>query len=326
VLAGADGSATREGRASSFDAVTPYLELIGQTLGRARRPLRVVVDAGNGTAGPVAPRLLRALGHDVIELFTDLDGTFPNHHPDPTVPENLADLQRRVREERADLGVAYDGDADRLGAVDAQGRILWGDQLMVLFSRDVLRDRPGATIIGEVKSSQTLYDDIERRGGRGIMWKVGHSLIKSKMREENALLAGEMSGHIFFKHRWFGFDDGIYASARLAELVARSAGPLSELLADLPRTFASPEIRTDFAEDKKFAAVQLAKERLRRHGRTVEVDGVRLIVDGGWGLVRASNTQPILVLRWEAESQERLARIARLIEGTVEDIRRELCA
>jgi phosphomannomutase/phosphoglucomutase len=326
ILTGHEATAGRQGRASSFDVITPYLHFVSQLLGPARRRLRVVVDAGNATAGLVAPKLLRALGHDVVELFTELDGTFPNHHPDPTVPANLVDLQRRVAEERADLGVAYDGDADRLGAIDEQGRILWGDQLMVLFSRDVLRDRPGATIISEVKSSQTLYDDIERHGGHGIMWKVGHSLIKSKMKEEHALLAGEMSGHLFFRHRWFGFDDGIYASARLVELLSRSDGPLSSLLADLPRTFASPEIRKDFPDDRKFEAVERARHKLRRHGRTVEVDGVRLIVDGGWGLVRASNTQPILVLRWEADSPERLSRIAELIEGTVEEIRRELDA
>jgi phosphomannomutase / phosphoglucomutase len=326
VFAGGGAPAKRQGSATPFDVVAPYLHFVSQLLGPARRRLRVVVDAGNATAGLVAPKLLRALGHDVVELFTELDGTFPNHHPDPTVPANLVDLQRRVAEERADLGVAYDGDADRLGAVDEQGRILWGDQLMVLFSRDVLRERPGATIISEVKSSQTLYDDIERHGGRGIMWKVGHSLIKSKMKEEHALLAGEMSGHLFFRHRWFGFDDGIYASARLVELLSRSDGPLSSLLADVPRTFVSPEIRKDFPDEKKFAAVELAREKLRKHGRTVEVDGVRLIVDGGWGLVRASNTQPILVLRWEADSPERLARIAELIESTVEEVRRELHA
>jgi phosphomannomutase / phosphoglucomutase len=288
------------------------------------RPLRVVCDAGNGTGGEVGPRLLRALGHHVTELFCELDGTFPNHHPDPTVEANLKDLQRKVAETKADLGVAWDGDADRVGAVDENGQILWGDQLMILFSRDVLAQRPGATIVSEVKCSQTLYDDIEKRGGRAIMWKAGHSLIKAKMAEEHALLAGEMSGHIFFKHRYFGFDDGIYSAARLLELVARDGRRLSEMLDGVPKVYASPEIRFDFPEEKKFRAVEMAKERLRKRGSTIEVDGVRVKIDGAWGLVRASNTQPLLVLRWEAQSEEKLREIQRLIEGTVETIRKEL--
>src|SRR3954453_10012241 len=292
----------RTARESDHDIVTPYIHFIVQSLGMTPRPLHVVCDAGNGTGGIVGPRLLRALGHRITELFCDLDGNFPNHHPDPTVEATLRDLQKKVAETKADLGIAWDGDADRVGAVDENGQILWGDQLMILFSRDVLADRPGAAIVSEVKCSQTLYDDIEKRGGRAIMWKAGHSLIKSKMKEEGALLAGEMSGHLFFRHRYYGFDDGIYSAARLLELIARKGVPFSQLLADVPRTFSSPEIRFDFPEEKKFRAVELAKERLRRHGKTIEVDGVRVIVDGGWGLVRASNTQPLLVLRWEANS------------------------
>ena len=316
----------KRGRETEFEALTPYLHFITQTLGKAARPLKVVVDAGNGTGGVIGPKLLRALGHEVIELFCELDGTFPNHHPDPTVEANLRDLQERVRAEKADLGIAYDGDADRVGAVDEQGNILWGDQLMILFSRDVLAQHPGAAIVSEVKCSQTLYDDIEQHGGRAIMWKAGHSLIKAKMKEEHALLAGEMSGHIFFKHRYFGFDDGVYSSARLLELVARSDKPLSRMLEDVPRTFSSPEIRFDFAEEKKFAAVERAKIALRKHGRTIEIDGVRVVLEGGWGLVRASNTQPLLVLRYEATSEKRLAEVRALIEGTVEGIRRDLGA
>jgi phosphomannomutase/phosphoglucomutase len=334
VLAGGSAPASRgsapvakaPGRETHFDIVAPYLHYVTQTLGKAARKLRVVVDPGNGTGGIVGPQLLRALGHEVIEQFCELDGTFPNHHPDPTVEENLRDLQRRVLAEKADLGIAYDGDADRVGAVDEKGQILWGDQLMILFSRDVLEEHPGAAIVSEVKCSQTLYDDIEKRGGRAIMWKAGHSLIKAKMKEEHALLAGEMSGHIFFKHRYYGFDDGIYSSARLLELVAKSDKPLSRMLEDVPKTFSSPEIRFDFAEDKKFAAVERAKVLLRKHGRTIEVDGVRVILDGGWGLVRASNTQPLLVLRYEANSAARLAEVQALIETTVREIRRELGA
>jgi phosphomannomutase/phosphoglucomutase len=306
------------------DVIIPYIHFVVESLEMTPRPLRVVCDAGNGTGGKVGPRLLRALGHQVIELYCNLDGNFPNHHPDPTVEANLRDLREKVAECKADLGVAWDGDADRIGAVDEKGNILWGDQLMILFSRDVLADKPGAAIVSEVKCSQTLYDDIEKHGGHAIMWKAGHSLIKSKMKECHALLAGEMSGHIFFRHRYFGFDDGIYAAARLLELVARDGRPLSKMLDGIPRTFASPEIRFDFPEEKKFRAVEMAKERLRKHGKTIEVDGVRVILDGGWGLVRASNTQPLLVLRWEATSEARLKEIQRLIEGTVQQIREEL--
>ncbi len=318
------GSRAIEGRVVPFDAVTPYLATIVQTVGKAPRPLKLVCDAGNGTGGILGPKVLRALGHEVVELFCELDGTFPNHHPDPTVEKNLVDLQAKVCETGADLGLAWDGDADRVGAVDEHGTIMWGDQLMILLARDVLAQCPGAAIVGEVKCSQTLYDDIAARGGRPIMWKAGHSLIKAKMKEEHALLAGEMSGHIFFKHRWYGFDDGIYSAARLADLLSRGGKPISQLFDGVPKTFASPEIRFDFADDKKFRAVQLAQERLRAFGKTVEIDGVRVLLEGGWGLVRASNTQPLLVLRWEAQSEARLAEIARLIEGTVEQIRREL--
>jgi len=314
----------RSARESDHDIIVPYIHFVVESLGMTIRPIRVVCDAGNGTGGLVGPRLLRALGHHVIELFCNLDGTFPNHHPDPTVEANLRDLQKKVADCKADVGIAWDGDADRIGAIDEKGSILWGDQLMILFSRDVLAERPGAAIVGEVKCSQTLYDDIEKHGGRAIMWKAGHSLIKSKMKEEHALLAGEMSGHIFFRHRYFGFDDGIYSAARLLELIARAGRPLSQMLDGVPRTYASPEIRFDFPEDKKFRAVELAKERLRKHGKTIEVDGVRVILEGGWGLVRASNTQPLLVLRWEATSEAKLREIQRLIEGTVQQIRQEL--
>ena len=320
------GPQKRRGREAEYDIITPYLHFVTQTLGKSARKLKVVVDPGNGTGAIIAPRLLRALGHEIIELFCDLDGTFPNHHPDPTVAENLKDLQEKVRTEDADLGVAFDGDSDRLGAVDEKGEILWGDQLLLLFARDVLEDHPGATIVSEVKCSQTLYDDIEKRGGRAIMWKAGHSLIKAKMKEEGALLAGEMSGHLFFRHRYYGFDDGIYSAARLLELVARKDVPFSQLLGDVPRTFSSPEIRKDFPDDKKFAAVEKAKEKLRKHGRTIEVDGVRVIVPGGWGLIRASNTQPLLVLRYESESEAGLRELQKLVEGVVEEVRRELSA
>ena len=223
-------SATSPGRVAERDVVTPYVEYCVSNIHLGSRPLTVVVDAGNGTAGPFVVPILEQLGVRVLPLFCQMDATFPNHHPDPTVEENLADLKNRVLETRADVGIAFDGDADRIGAVDERGGVLWGDQLMILFSRSILAAVPGATIVSEVKCSQTMYDDIRARGGRGIMWKTGHSLIKAKMKEVGALLAGEMSGHIFFKHRFFGFDDGIYPGLRLLEILSQTTAPLSSLL------------------------------------------------------------------------------------------------
>jgi phosphomannomutase / phosphoglucomutase len=284
------------------------------------------VDAGNGTGGVVAVPIFEALGLEVVPLFIEMDGNFPNHHPDPTVEKNLEHLRKKVLETGADLGIAYDGDADRVGAVDEKGNVLWGDQIMILFARALLREQPGAAIVGEVKCSMTLYDDIARQGGRPIMWKAGHSLIKAKMKEEHALLAGEMSGHIFFGHRWFGFDDGIYSSARLLELLTQTERPLSALLADVPRTFATPELRVDCPEDKKFQVVKLAQEWFKARYDAVTVDGVRVVFPDGWGLVRASNTQPLLVLRFEARTQQRLAEIEQLVRGRLAEIMREVGA
>ncbi len=325
-LAESGEHARGRGRISSEDVIERYREHVRRSLSMGPRRLKVVVDAGNGTGGVVAVPLFRSLGLEVIPLHVEMDGRFPNHHPDPTVEENLADLKAKVLETGADLGIAWDGDADRVGAVDEQGNVLWGDQLMILFSRALLAEKPGAAIVGEVKCSMTLYQDIARRGGRAIMWKAGHSLIKAKMREENALLAGEMSGHIFFGHRWFGFDDGIYSSARLLELLSRAKGPLSSLLADVPRTFSTPEIRVDCPEDKKFELVRRAQEWFSARHETVTVDGVRVVFPDGWGLVRASNTQPLLVLRFEATAPERLREIQRLVTDKVEELKRELGA
>jgi phosphomannomutase/phosphoglucomutase len=248
------------------------------------------------------------------------DGRFPIHHPDPTVPENLELLIEKVKQEKADLGIAYDGDADRIGAVDEQGNILWGDELLVLFSRDVLQRNPNAIIISEVKCSQRLYDDIAKNGGRPIMWKAGHSLLKAKMKETNALLAGEMSGHMFFAERYFGYDDAIYASLRLLEIVANAGRPLSTLLADLPPAVSTPEIRVDCPDDKKFAIAERAQEYFRQHYPVIDVDGVRVQFAEGWGLVRASNTQPALVLRFEAASPERLREYRAIIEGKLKEL------
>jgi len=313
-----EGSGTTE----EIDLVSRYVDHVKGHLKMGPRRLKAVVDAGNGVGGEVARRLYEALGVETIGMYLEPDGTFPNHHPDPTVEENVAELRVRTKAEGADLGIAFDGDADRIGVVDEKGNILWGDQLMILYSRAVLREEPGSTIVGEVKCSQTMYDDIARHGGTPVMWKAGHSLIKAKMKETNASLAGEMSGHIFFRNRWFGFDDGVYAGARLLEILSHVQEPLSALLADVPKTFSSPEIRRDAGTDeRKFALVEKATAHFRARGHeVVDVDGVRVIFPDGWGLVRASNTQPILVLRYEAQTPERLEEIRRLIEGTLAEL------
>jgi phosphomannomutase / phosphoglucomutase len=318
--------ATGEGAVSRQDVVAPYQEYVRRNLRLGKRRLKVVVDAGNGTGGVVAVPIFQALGFEVVPLFIEMDGRFPNHHPDPTVEKNLEALKAKVLEVGADVGIAYDGDADRVGAVDEKGTVLWGDQLMILFSRALLAEEPGAAIVGEVKCSFTLYDDIAKHGGRPIMWKAGHSLIKAKMKEEKALLAGEMSGHIFFGHRWFGFDDGIYSSARLLELLTHTERPMSALLADVPKTYSTPELRADCPEDKKFEVVRRAQEYFKARHDTVTIDGVRVIFPDGWGLVRASNTQPLLVLRFEAKTPERLAEIERLVRGKVDELLREVGA
>jgi phosphomannomutase / phosphoglucomutase len=315
--------ASGQGKVTRHDIVTPYQATVAGNLRLGDRRLKVVIDAGNGTGGIAAP-IFERLGVEVVPLFLEPDGRFPNHHPDPTVEKNLESLKRKVLETRADVGIAYDGDSDRVGAVDEKGRVLWGDQLMILFSRAILSEVPGATIVAEVKCSFTLYDDIKKRGGRGIMWKAGHSLIKAKMKEEHAELAGEMSGHIFFGHRWLGFDDGIYSSARLVELLSRTDQPMSTLLADVPRTFSTPELRVDCREEIKFEVVRRAQAFFKVGYQAITVDGVRVVFPDGWGLVRASNTQPILVLRFEAVTEPRLAEIRSLVEGRVEAIIAEL--
>ncbi len=315
--------ASGQGKLTSHDIVTPYQDYVGKNLRLGPRKLKVVIDAGNGTGGVAVP-IFERLGVEVVPLFTEPDGRFPNHHPDPTVEKNLEPLKRKVLETGADLGVAYDGDSDRVGAVDERGQVLWGDQLMILFSRAILAEVPGAAVVAEVKCSFTLYDDIKLRGGRGIMWKAGHSLIKAKMKEEHAALAGEMSGHIFFGHRWLGFDDGIYSSGRLVELLSHTAAPLSSLLADVPKTFSTPELRVDCAEEIKFEVVRRAQAFFSAGYQAVTIDGVRVIFPDGWGLVRASNTQPILVLRFEATTAPRLAEIRTLVEDRVAVIMKEL--
>jgi phosphomannomutase / phosphoglucomutase len=305
-----------EGSHATADAVTPYVEEISSQFHFPRR-IRVVVDAGNGTGGPVMSPILHRLNVDSTEMYFEMDGRFPNHHPDPTVPENLAALVEKVVETHADLGIAFDGDTDRIGAVDDQGTVIYGDQLMIVYGREILTRKPGATIIGEVKCSQLMYDDLAARGGNPIMWKTGHSLIKAKMQETRAELAGEMSGHMFFADRYYGFDDAIYAACRLMEIVASSGLPLSAQLADLPKTVTTPEIRFDCPDELKFAVVSRATEALRARHKILDVDGVRVLFAKGWGLVRASNTQPVLVMRFEAESDELLQEYRREVEGVV---------
>ncbi len=308
-----------DGEVEKYDIVQPYLRYLRENI-NVSRPIKVVVDAGNGVAGLVAPRAFSDQGCEVVSLYCEVDGAFPNHHPDPTIPDNLRDLRRTVLETGADLGVAYDGDGDRLGAVDEKGNILFGDQLLMIFARDILKDNPGATIIGEVKCSQVMYDDIERHGGRPVMWKTGHSLIKQKMKEEKALLAGEMSGHLFFAHRYLGFDDGVYASLRLAEILASADRPLSRFLEDVPKTYSTPEIRIECPDKLKFQIVEQARNWFSRHYETIDVDGVRVLFPNGWGLIRASNTQPVLVLRFESDSPEGLEEIRQLMEGKLQEI------
>ncbi|MGA7621661.1 MAG: phosphomannomutase/phosphoglucomutase, partial [Candidatus Binatus sp.] len=282
--------------------------------------LKVVVDGGNGCGGVVAAPLMKRLGLETIELYTEMDGRFPNHHPDPTVEDNMRDLIAAVKKHRAAIGIAYDGDADRVGAVDENGKIVWGDELMVAFSRAVLRERPGATIIGDVKCSKRMYDDIARHGGRPIMWKTGHSLIKSKLKEEHAALAGEMSGHMFFADRYFGFDDAIYASFRILEILSREGRGLGAILADLPPSHFTPEIRVECPDDRKFEVVRQAADFFRKHYEVIDIDGVRVNFADGWGLVRASNTQPALVTRFEATSEKRLAEIRALFDGKLREL------
>ncbi len=284
------------------------------------RRLKIVVDGGNGMGGLFALPLFQRWGFEVTDIYCEPDGRFPNHFPDPTIPENLRELIALVKEKKADAGIAYDGDADRLGVVTDKGEILWGDMLLLFFSRFILRDNPGAAIIGEVKCSQILYDDIAAQGGRPIMWKAGHSLIKSKMKEEKALLAGEMSGHLFFADRYFGYDDAVYASARLLEILSQSDQPISGILADVPRTFSTPEIRVDCPDSIKFQVVADIKAHFEKEYRIIDIDGVRIPFADGWGLVRVSNTQPVLVLRFEAFTEERLLVIRKIIEDKLAEI------
>lgn len=310
-----------EGKKEERDVVHSYQEYLHRNIKVGPRKLKVVVDAGNGMGGFIGAPLYKELGCDVVELFCEPDSRFPNHHPDPTVIKNMEFAINAVKEHNADLAIAYDGDADRIGVVDETGRVLWGDQLMIIFSRNILKQNPGATIIGEVKCSQTLFDDIKRHGGNPIMWKVGHSLIKAKMKETNAALAGEMSGHLFFADRYFGYDDAIYAGARMIEILSNTTGPLSNLLTGVPRMYNTPEIRVECPDEKKFDLVARLTEEFKKTNDVIDIDGARILFDNGWGLVRASNTQPVLVLRFEADTEQHLEHIEAVVKSKLEELK-----
>lgn len=329
-------TSNKKGSIKTFDIISLYKDYIVSQfkkgpLGSIDPSLiKIGIDSGNGCAGLVVPSILRELGISPIELYSDPDGRFPNHHPDPTLIESLEELIRTVKENRLDLGVAYDGDVDRIGVIDERGEIVYGDKLTYIFAKDILEKNPGAKIISEVKASKTLFDGIEKLGGIPVLSAVGHSLIKKKLREESALLAGEMSGHMFFNDRYFGYDDAIYATLRLLEIVAReklknSNFVFSELLKDLPEVYVSPEIRIDCPEDKKFRIVQEFLSAFRNKYpdiakdivKIVTIDGLRVEFPDGWCLIRASNTQPALVLRFEANTKEKLDLYKKIFEDTI---------
>lgn len=304
-----------------MDLVPKYYKRVLKDV-KLKRKLKVVIDAGNGVAGPVAPWLFEELGCEVIPLYCDVDGTFPNHHPDPTVPENCKAMMAAVKKHKADLGIGFDGDSDRIGVVDEKGNMIYGDKLLILFARSVLKAKPGAAVVGEVKCSRSLFDDIAKHGGKPIMWKTGHSLIKAAMKQFKAELAGEMSGHMFFKHRWYGFDDAIYSGARLLEMLTQGKKTLSEHLANVPTTLVTPEIRIETQESKKFQIVEAATRYFEKELglKVITIDGVRIEFPDGWGLLRASNTGPVLVMRCEAGTPKRLKEIQSLIADKVKEL------
>ncbi len=296
--------ATRTGQLKYVDISSPYIEAIKSRIQLGKRELHVVIDCGNGTAGSIAPELFRQLGCQVTELYCDSDPSFPNHHPDPVKLENSKDLIRLVLETKADLGIGFDGDGDRLGVVAPDGTMVWGDMLMILFWREILPKHPGAECIVEVKCSQALIDEIVRLGGKPIIYKTGHSLIKAKMKEINAVFTGEMSGHMFFSDEYYGFDDALYAAARVLRILSNSELNLTQLLADIPGYYATPELRVKSTDIQKFSIVDKALQHFRAKYDIIDVDGARVLFPGGWGLIRASNTGPELIVRCEGRSQE----------------------
>ena len=310
------------GTVTRKDVITPYKEYILNNI-NIKHSIKIGIDSGNGTGGITALPVLKHLGCEVHDIYCDMDGTFPNHEADPTQKKNVLDLIKLVKEKGLDLGVGYDGDADRIGVVDKNGKVIYGDQLMVIYAREILERNPGATFISEVKCSMVMYDDIRNHGGNAIMWRTGHSLIKKKMKEENAALAGEMSGHMFFKDRFMGFDDALYATCRLLEIMADTGLGVDELIADLPKTLTTPEIRVDCPDEVKFGVVEKIVTHFKAKQDVIDIDGLRAVYDDGWGLVRASNTQPALVLRFEALSAKRLDEIRNEIESVLKIIIKE---
>ena len=309
---------TGQGTVSTASPIDGYVADVVARTGALARPMKIVYDCGNGAGALVAPQLMAALGVEAVGLYTESDGTFPNHHPDPTVPENLEALIEAVRREGAEMGVAFDGDADRIGLVDDQGRIIWGDHILILYARDVMeRTGKGQPIIFDVKCSQALTDEITKAGGRPVMWKTGHSLIKDKMKSEHAPIAGEMSGHMFFSEGFYGHDDALYGAARLLRIVAKSGKTVRELLADVPPFVSTPEIRVECGDERKFELVEKAVAHFTATHDVIDVDGVRVLFGDGWGLIRASNTQPILVTRYEARTAERLQEIRTEMENWI---------
>ncbi len=317
------GFESGSGSIKKYDIIPDYLSYLKENI-KLGRQVKVVLDCGNGVSALTAPQAFSQAGAEVTSLYCTVDGRFPNHHPDPTVIENLSDLKRAVKEKGAELGIAFDGDGDRIGVVDEKGEVIYGDKILLILARNLLASHPGASVIGEVKCSHLLYNDIEAHGGVPVMWKTGHSLIKQKMKETGALLAGEMSGHIFFADRYFGFDDATYAALRLAEIVSQDNKPLSAYLEGIPETVSTPEIRVDCPEEFKFAIVEEAKKWFSHRFDTMDVDGIRILFPDGWGLIRASNTQPVLVLRFEAETPERLEEIRNFVEKRLAVIREKV--
>jgi phosphomannomutase/phosphoglucomutase len=311
-----------QGRLTAQSPVNDYISMIKEKIKLEGRKLKVVVDCGNGTAGVFAPRLLEELGCEVIPLYCDSNPDFPNHFPDPVKPENLKDLIEAVKTSKADIGVGFDGDGDRIGVVDDQGNIIWGDMLMILFWREILPKYPGTPAIVEVKCSETLVDEIKRLGGRPMFYKTGHSLIKAKMKELNAVFTGEMSGHMFFADEYLGYDDALYACARLLRILSQSGKALSELLSDVPKTYATPEIRVECAEEEKSIYVEKAKKHFEALGnKIIDVDGVRVLFEKGWGLVRASNTGPELIVRCESKTPDGLEMIKKEISDSIHPLK-----
>ncbi|WP_423230208.1 phosphomannomutase/phosphoglucomutase [Thermosyntropha lipolytica] len=303
----------RPGFKENVNIFPVYAEMIKNKIGPLPRKLKIVLDCGNGTASFFAPYIYKSLGCEVIELYCESDPHFPNHHPDPVAPENMQDLARKVKETGADFGIGIDGDGDRIGVVDDQGNLIWGDMLMILFFRDILPRYPGTPAIVEVKCSQSLIDEINRLGGKPVLYKTGHSLIKAKMKEIGAVFTGEMSGHMFFADEYYGFDDAVYAGARLISLVAHKGEKISQMLSDIPKYHATPELRIKSSDEEKFAIVEKALNHFKNHYKIIDIDGARIIFPHGWGLVRASNTGPEIIVRCEGDSPENLEKIKKEI-------------